>query len=97
LTAPLCTSTPTAPRRAAEWGGYIFNYARSEVRNFLVANALYWLGAARDGCGGRVASMLYLDYSARGRVTERIGGRENLEGCVLQEVNATVYAVPGWS
>ena len=79
-----------------EWGSYIFNFGRKEVRNFLVANALYWLeefhadGLRVDG----VASMLYLDYSREeGEWTPNMyGGRENLEAVAfLQEVNATAY------
>ncbi len=79
-----------------EWGSYIFNFGRREVRNFLVANALYWLeefhadGLRVDG----VASMIYLDYSRKaGEWTPNIyGGRENLEAVAfLQEVNATCY------
>jgi 1,4-alpha-glucan branching enzyme len=86
-----------------EWGSYIFNFGRREVRNFLVANALYWLeefhadGLRVDG----VASMIYLDYSRNaGEWTpNRYGGRENLEAVsFLQEVNATAYKrVPGIS
>ncbi len=85
----------------AEWGSYIFDFGRREVRNFLVANALYWLeefhidGLRVDG----VASMLYLDYSREaGEWTpNKYGGRENLEAvALLQEVNATCYRrVPG--
>ncbi len=84
-----------------EWGSHIFNFGRREVRNFLYANALYWLeefhadGLRVDG----VASMLYLDYSREeGEWTPNIhGGRENLEAVqFLQEMNATVYKrVPG--
>jgi len=84
-----------------EWGSYIFDYGRPEVRNFLVANALYWLrefhvDALRvDG----VASMLYLDYSRQpGQWTPNLrGGRENLDAVsFLQEMNATCYrVVPG--
>jgi 1,4-alpha-glucan branching enzyme len=84
-----------------EWGSHIFNFGRREVRNFLYANALYWLeefhadGLRVDG----VASMLYLDYSReQGEWTPNIhGGRENLEAVqFLQEMNATVYKrVPG--
>ncbi len=84
-----------------EWGSYIFNFGRKEVRNFLVANALYWMeefhadGLRVDG----VASMLYLDYSREaGEWTPNVyGGRENLEAVsFLQEVNATCYKrVPG--
>ena len=84
-----------------EWGSYIFNFGRKEVRNFLVANALFWLeefhadGLRVDG----VASMLYLDYSREpGQWSPNVyGGRENLEAVdFLQEMNATVYKrVPG--
>ena len=79
-----------------EWGSHIFNFGRHEVRNFLYANALYWLeefhadGLRVDG----VASMLYLDYSREeGEWTpNQYGGRENLEAVqFLQEMNATVY------
>ncbi|MGZ4447754.1 MAG: 1,4-alpha-glucan branching protein GlgB [Nocardioides sp.] len=84
-----------------EWGSHIFNFGRHEVRNFLYANAVYWLeefhadGLRVDG----VASMLYLDYSREeGEWTPNVhGGRENLEAVqFLQEMNATVYKrVPG--
>jgi 1,4-alpha-glucan branching enzyme len=84
-----------------EWGSHIFNFGRKEVRNFLVANALFWLeefhadGLRVDG----VASMLYLDYSREpGQWSPNVyGGRENLEAVqFLQEMNATVYKrVPG--
>ncbi|MGA8847473.1 MAG: 1,4-alpha-glucan branching protein GlgB [Nocardioides sp.] len=84
-----------------EWGSHIFNFGRPEVRNFLYANALYWLeefhadGLRVDG----VASMLYLDYARKeGEWSpNKHGGRENLEAVqFLQEMNATVYRrVPG--
>nr|WP_221935446.1 1,4-alpha-glucan branching protein GlgB [Janibacter cremeus] len=86
------------PRRGwqPDWGSYVFDFGRPEVRNFLVANALYWLeefhvdGLRVDG----VASMLYLDYSRDdGEWVPNIhGGRENLEAiALLQEINATAY------
>ncbi len=84
-----------------DWGTLVFNFGRSEVRNFLVANAIYWLEEFHiDGLRvDAVASMLYLDYSRKdGEWTPNIhGGRENLEAIsFLQEVNATCYKrVPG--
>ncbi len=84
-----------------DWGTYIFNFGRREVRNFLVANALYWLEEFHiDGLRvDAVASMLYRDYSREpGEWTPNVhGGRENLEAVqFLPEMNATVGArVPG--
>ena len=84
-----------------DWGTYVFNFGRKEVRNFLVANALYWLEEFHiDGLRvDAVASMLYLDYSREdGQWTPNVyGGRENLEAVqFLQEMNATCYRrVPG--
>jgi len=79
-----------------DWGTMIFNFGRTEVANFLVANALYWLerfhvDALRVDA---VASMLYLDYS-RGEgqwLPNRYGGRENLEAVAfLRRTNELVY------
>ena len=84
-----------------DWGTLIFDFGRSEVRNFLVANALYWLEEFHvDGLRvDAVASMLYLDYSRpEGTWKPNVhGGRENLEAVsFLQEMNATCYKrVPG--
>ncbi|MEO7121679.1 MAG: 1,4-alpha-glucan branching protein GlgB, partial [Lacisediminihabitans sp.] len=86
------------PRRGEQpdWGTLVFNFGDSQVRNFLVANALYWLEEFHiDGLRvDAVASMLYLDYSREAGEWEpnRLGGRENLEAIsFLQEVNATAY------
>ena len=86
------------PRRGAhpDWGTLVFDFGRPEVRNFLVANALYWLDEFHvDGLRvDAVASMLYLDYSRKPDqwVPNVYGGRENLDAVAfLQELNATVY------
>jgi 1,4-alpha-glucan branching enzyme len=91
------------PRRGdhPDWGTHVFDFGRPQVRNFLVANAVYWLEEFHiDGLRvDAVASMLYLDYSREGGewVPNIYGGRENLEAVqLLQETNATVYKrVPG--
>ena len=84
-----------------DWGTHVFNYGRYEVRNFLVANALYWLHEFHiDGLRvDAVASMLYRDYSRQSGqwVPNEHGGRENYEAIeFLQELNTVVHGqLPG--
>ncbi len=84
-----------------DWGTLIFDFGRPEVRNFLVANAIYWLEEFHiDGLRvDAVASMLYLDYSRKAGEwsPNSLGGRENLDAVsFLREVNATCYKLmPG--
>jgi 1,4-alpha-glucan branching enzyme len=84
-----------------DWGTLIFNYGRSEVRNFLVANALYWLREYHiDGLRvDAVASMLYLDYSRKPGewMRNRLGGRENLDAIdFLRQFNDVIRSdAPG--
>lgn len=85
------------PKRGEQpdWGTYVFAFGRNEVRNFLVANALYWLDEFHvDGLRvDAVASMLYLDYSRDPGewAANEFGGREHLEAIrLLQETNTVV-------
>ncbi len=84
-----------------EWDTYIFNYGRNEVRSFLIASALYWLGEFHaDGLRvDAVASMIYLDYGRRDGewVPNPYGGKENLDAIsFLRAMNERAYALnPG--
>ena len=86
------------PRQGVQpdWHSYVFNFGRSEVRSFLISNALFWLDKYHvDGLRlDAVASMLYLDYSRRPGewIPNKFGGRENLEAIdFLRQLNEAVY------
>ncbi|MBN2304402.1 MAG: 1,4-alpha-glucan branching protein GlgB, partial [Anaerolineae bacterium] len=84
-----------------DWGTYIFNYGRNEVRNFLISNALFWLKKYHiDGLRvDAVSSMLYLDFGRENGnwLPNQYGGNENLDAIqFMQEANAIIHKeVPG--
>ncbi len=93
---PLYEHADPARGEHPDWGTYVFDFGRREVRNFLVANAVYWFKEFHvDGLRvDAVASMLYLDYSRReGEWTPNVyGGRENLDAIeFLKEMNTVSY------
>jgi 1,4-alpha-glucan branching enzyme len=80
-----------------DWGTLVFNLGRHEVRNFLMANALFWIDQYHVDAlrVDAVASMLYLDYSRKAGewVPNEFGGNENLQAVsFLKELNETIYA-----
>ncbi len=80
-----------------EWNTLVFNYGRTEVRNFLISNALFWMEKYHvDGVrADAVASMLYLDYAKKAGdwLPNQYGGKENIEAIeFLREFNERVYA-----
>jgi 1,4-alpha-glucan branching enzyme len=83
--------------RHLDWGTLIYNFGRTEVANFLLANGLFWLDRYRvDGLRvDAVASMLYLDYSrpAGGWIPNKHGGRENLDAVAfIRRFNSELYS-----
>jgi 1,4-alpha-glucan branching enzyme len=93
-----CLYEHSDPRQGEhrDWGTLIFNFGRNEVRNFLLANALFWLDQYHIDAlrVDAVASMIYLDYSKKDGewIPNRYGGKENLEAIsFLRKMNELVY------
>lgn len=84
-----------------DWGTKIFNYSKNEIRNFLIANALFWIREFHvDGLRvDAVASMLYLDYGKRDGewVANKYGGNENLDAIeFFKHLNSVIHgSYPG--
>jgi len=82
-----------------EWGTVVFDFGRPQVQSFLVSSAVFWMDKYHvDGLRmDAVSSMLYLDYARKEHLTNKYGGRENLEAIeLLKKLNATILSLfPG--